>query len=118
MMQLTVAIAASGLIGAVTFWGSLVAFGKLKGLIGDNAILFSGQQVINAILAVTVLALSCWVVIDPASGSAYWLLAGVASVLGVLLVIPVGGADMPVVVALLEFLFGVSGRLDRVCIVE
>jgi NAD(P) transhydrogenase subunit beta len=96
MMQLTVAIAVSGLIGAVTFWGSLVAFGKLKGLIGDNAILFTGQQIINAILAVAVLALSCWVVIDPASGSAYWLLVGVASVLGVLLVIPVGGADMRV----------------------
>ena len=82
MMQLTIAIAVSGLIGAVTFWGSLVAFGKLKGLIGDNAILFSGQQIINGILALAVLALSCWVVIDPANGMAYWLLVGVASLLG------------------------------------
>ncbi len=108
VMQLTVAIAASGLIGAVTFWGSLVAFGKLKGLIGDNAVLFSGQQVINAVLAAVMLALSCWVVIDPASGVAYWLLVGVASVLGVLLVIPVGGADMPVVVALLNSYSGLA----------
>ena len=108
MMQLTVAIAASGLIGAVTFWGSLVAFGKLKGLIGDNAILFAGQQIINAILAVAVLALSCWVVIDPANTFAYWLLVGVASILGVLLVIPVGGADMPVVVALLNSYSGLA----------
>ena len=108
MMQLTIAIAASGLIGSVTFWGSLVAFGKLKGLIGDNAILFSGQQIINAILAVTVLALSCWVVIDPTSGIAYWLVVAVASVLGVLLVIPVGGADMPVVVALLNSYSGLA----------
>ncbi len=108
VMQLTVAIAASGLIGAVTFWGSLVAFGKLKGLIGDGAVLFSGQQVINAILAATMLALSCWVVIDPTNGMAYWLLVGVASVLGVLLVIPVGGADMPVVVALLNSYSGLA----------
>ncbi len=108
MMQLTIAIAASGLIGAVTFWGSLVAFGKLKGLVGDGAVLFSGQQFINAILAVTVLALSCWVVIDPASGIAYWLVVAVASVLGVLLVIPVGGADMPVVVALLNSYSGLA----------
>ncbi len=108
MMQLTIAIAASGLIGAVTFWGSLVAFGKLKGLIGDGAVLFSGQQFINAILAATVLALSCWVVIDPASGIAYWLVVAVASVLGVLLVIPVGGADMPVVVALLNSYSGLA----------
>ena len=108
MMQFTIAIAVSGLIGAVTFCGSLVAFGKLKGLIGDNAVLFSGQQIINAILAAAALALSCWVVIDPASGSAYWLLVGAASVLGVLLVLPVGGADMPVVVALLNSYSGLA----------
>ena len=108
MMQLTIAISASGLIGAVTFWGSMVAFGKLKGLINENAVLFSGQQIINAILAVTALALSCWVVLDPANGWAYWLLVGVASVLGVLLVIPVGGADMPVVVALLNSYSGLA----------
>jgi NAD(P) transhydrogenase subunit beta len=108
MMQLTIAISVSGLIGAVTFWGSMVAFGKLKGLINENAVLFSGQQIINAILAVTALALSCWVVLDPANGWAYWLLVGVASVLGVLLVIPVGGADMPVVVALLNSYSGLA----------
>ena len=108
MMQLTIAIAASGLIGAITFFGSLVAFGKLKGLIGDDAVLFSGQQVINAILAAGALALSCWVVLDPTSTMAYWLLVGVASVLGILLVIPVGGADMPVVVALLNSYSGLA----------
>ncbi|TFG64818.1 MAG: NAD(P)(+) transhydrogenase (Re/Si-specific) subunit beta, partial [Nitrospirales bacterium] len=108
LMQLTIAIAASGLIGAVTFWGSLVAFGKLNGLISENAVLFSGQQIINAVLAATALALSWWVVIDPASGVAYWLVVGVASILGILLVIPVGGADMPVVVALLNSYSGLA----------
>lgn len=108
LMQLTVATAVSGLIGAVTFWGSLVAFGKLKGLISENAVLFSGQQVINSMLAAAALALGCWVVIDPTSVMAYWLLVGVASVLGILLVIPVGGADMPVVVALLNSYSGLA----------
>ena len=108
MAQLTVATAASGLIGAVTFWGSLVAFGKLKGLINENAVLFTGQQVINAILALIALALASWVVVDPTSILAYWLLVVVASILGVLLVIPIGGADMPVVVALLNSYSGLA----------
>ena len=108
IIQLTIATAASGLIGAVTFWGSLVAFGKLKGLISENAILFSGQQVINSILALLVLGLSIGVVLSPDSFSLYWVLVGVASVLGILLVLPIGGADMPVVVALLNSYSGLA----------
>ncbi len=108
MTQATVAVAASGLIGAVTFWGSMVAFGKLKGLVGDGAVLFSGQQIINAALAITALALSAGVVMDPNNVILYWLLVLVASALGVLLVIPVGGADMPVVVALLNSYSGLA----------
>ena len=108
LVQTTVATAASGLIGAVTFWGSLVAFGKLKGLISENAVLFSGQQVINAALAVIALALSAGVVMDPTNILLYWALVTVASILGVLLVIPIGGADMPVVVALLNSYSGLA----------
>jgi len=108
MTQAIVAVAASGLIGAVTFCGSLVAFGKLKGLIGDSAVLFSGQQVINAVLAVIALALSAGIVMDPTNVFFYCLLVLVASALGALLVIPVGGADMPVVVALLNSYSGLA----------
>lgn len=108
LIQITVATAASGLIGAVTFWGSLVAFGKLKGLISDNAVLFSGQQVLNAILALLAIGLGVSVVVDPTNILAYWLLVLVASVLGILLTIPVGGADMPVVVALLNSYSGLA----------
>ncbi len=108
LVQATIAIAASGLIGAVTFCGSLVAFAKLKGLVGDAAVLFSGQQVINAALAILALALSAGVVMDPTSVFLYWLLVLVASALGVLLVIPIGGADMPVVVALLNSYSGLA----------
>lgn len=108
LVQISVATAASGLIGAVTFWGSLVAFGKLKGLINENAVLFSGQQVINAVLAIIALALSVGVIIDPSNLILYWALVAVASLLGVLLVIPIGGADMPVVVALLNSYSGLA----------
>jgi NAD(P) transhydrogenase subunit beta len=107
-MQVTVATAASGFIGAVTLWGSLVAFGKLRGIINENALLFSGQQVINAILALLGLLLSAGIVLDPSSHLLYWLLVLVASILGVLLVIPIGGADMPVVVALLNSYSGLA----------
>ena len=108
VLQLTIATAASGLIGAVTFWGSLVAFGKLQGIISENAVVFSGQQIINALLAVVVLGLSVGVVLHPEVFSLYWVLVGVASILGVLLVIPIGGADMPVVVALLNSYSGLA----------
>ncbi len=108
LMQVTVATAATGLIGAVTFWGSLVAFGKLKGLISENAVLFTGQQVMNAMLVLLALAFSVGVVLYPDNVLLYWLLVLVASVLGMLLVIPVGGADMPVVVALLNSYSGLA----------
>ena len=61
-VQMTIATAASGLIGSVTFWGSLVAFGKLQGLIHENAILFTGQRALNAALGIFALGLS---VVDP-----------------------------------------------------
>ncbi len=107
-MQVTVATAATGLIGAVTFWGSLVAFGKLKGLISENAVVFTGQQVINVVLALSALALGAGVVLNPADPLLYWSLVLVASLLGMLLVVPVGGADMPVVVALLNSYSGLA----------
>ena len=112
IIQLTIAIAISGLIGAVTFWGSLVAFGKLKGLVNESAFLFSGQQVINAVLAVITFGFAAWVVIDPTNGFAYWGLVAAASMLGVLLVMPIGGADMPVVVALLNSYSGLAAAAN------
>lgn len=108
LLQVTIAIAASAMIGAVTFWGSLVAFGKLQGLINENALLFSGQQIINSFLALVALGLGVGVVMDPSNYLLYWALVGVASILGALLVIPIGGADMPVVVALLNSYSGLA----------
>jgi NAD(P) transhydrogenase subunit beta len=106
--QMTVATVASGLIGAVTFWGSMVAFGKLQGIISENAIIFPGQKTINALVAIIVVALGVWIVIDPTIITNYWLLVAVASILGILLTIPIGGADMPVVIALLNSYSGLA----------
>lgn len=106
--QLVIATAASGLIGAVTFWGSLVAFSKLQGVITESAILLPGRQVINTILGLACIGLAVWLVINPQATVAYWILIGAASILGILLVIPIGGADMPVVIALLNSYSGLA----------
>lgn len=106
--QFTVATAASGLIGAVTFWGSLVAFAKLQELVSGNAIVFRGQQLLNAAVLAGSLGLSAWLVADPHETGVYWALAAVGSVLGVLATIPIGGADMPVVISLLNSYSGLA----------
>ncbi len=104
--QFTIAVAASGLIGAVTFWGSLVAFGKLQGLVRD--IRLGGAQVLNAGLLAITTALGVWLVIDPGALWAYWALVVSASLLGLSLVFPIGGADMPVVISLLNSYSGLA----------
>ncbi|RJP74666.1 MAG: NAD(P)(+) transhydrogenase (Re/Si-specific) subunit beta [Candidatus Zixiibacteriota bacterium] len=106
--QFTIATAASGLIGGVTFWGSLVAFGKLQGVVNEQAVVFSGQHLINLVLALVAVGLGVWLVLEPQTALAYWILVAVASVLGVLLTIPIGGADMPVVIALLNSYSGLA----------
>ena len=103
-----VATAASGLIGAVTLTGSLVAFAKLQDLISSGATSFPGHQAVNALLAAVALGLAAWLVGDPSGSGSYWLLVVVASVLGVSLVLPIGGADMPVVIALLNSYSGLA----------
>jgi NAD(P) transhydrogenase subunit beta len=107
-LQLVMATAASGLIGAVTFWGSLVAWAKLQEVISGRPVLFKGQHVLNALLAAVALASGIGVVIRPEAQILYWTLVGVSSILGVLTVIPVGGADMPVVISLLNSYSGLA----------
>jgi len=108
-IQMTTATAASGLIGAVTFWGSLVAFAKLQGFVlSGKSIIFPGQKPLNALLGLSALSMGAWVVIDPANPAAYWALAAVGAILGITLTIPIGGADMPVVIALLNSYSGLA----------
>jgi NAD(P) transhydrogenase subunit beta len=102
------ATAATAVIGAVTFWGSMVAFGKLQELkIFKRPFNLPGQQAINVLLLVVVLALGAWLV----AGGGSWIyivMVVIASVLGLFLVNPIGGADMPVVIALLNSYSGLA----------
>ena len=107
-VQFLVAAATSGVIGSVTFTGSLVAFGKLQSLISERSLRFAGIQVVNGLLAAGCLGLAAWFVVDPSVIGLYWSLTLVAAILGVLLVIPIGGADMPVVLALLNSYSGLA----------
>ncbi|MBP6875278.1 MAG: NAD(P)(+) transhydrogenase (Re/Si-specific) subunit beta [Candidatus Eisenbacteria bacterium] len=107
--QFTVSTAATALIGAVTFWGSMVAFAKLQGLMTEKPVVFPGQFLFNILLFAICLALSAYLVMSPRQTATYWALSGVASLLGVLLILPIGGADMPVVIALLNSYSGLAG---------
>ncbi|GAB4321906.1 MAG: NAD(P)(+) transhydrogenase (Re/Si-specific) subunit beta [Candidatus Zixiibacteriota bacterium] len=107
-LQMTIATGMSGLIGAVTFTGSLIAFGKLQGVITEKSVGFPGLQAFNAVLTLVSLALVVLIVRDPANHLYYWILTGVAGVLGITLTIPIGGADMPVVIALLNSYSGLA----------
>ena len=107
--QTSVATVASGIIGSVTFFGSLVAFDKLRGLmLPDKPVLFPGQQPLNVLLGLTALGLGVWVVNEPSALMSYGLLVAVGSLLGILLTIPIGGADMPVAIALLNSYSGLA----------
>jgi H+-translocating NAD(P) transhydrogenase subunit beta len=88
-------------IGAITFTGSLVAFAKLQGLVTGSPLVFSGQHPLNAVLGIGAIALVVWFATSE-SYTAYWAIVAVALVLGFLLILPIGGADMPVVVSMLN----------------
>jgi len=88
-------------IGAITFTGSVVAFGKLQGLVTGKPLVFSGQHMLNAGLGILMLVLVIAFCVNQ-SPTVFWLIVLVALVLGLLLILPIGGADMPVVVSMLN----------------
>ena len=88
-------------IGAVTFTGSIVAFTKLQGLVGGAPVVFPGQHMVNLALGLCIVAIGVWFAMDQ-SPTAFWLMTGLAFLIGVLLIIPIGGADMPVVISMLN----------------
>ncbi|MBA4378598.1 MAG: NAD synthetase [Gemmatimonas sp.] len=107
-VRMTVSTGLSGLIGAVTFTGSLVAWGKLAGVIPGRQLGFRGMKAFNALLGLGVLGCVAWLTADPSSTAAYWIIVPASFVLGVTLTIPIGGADMPVVIALLNSYSGIA----------
>jgi NAD(P) transhydrogenase subunit beta len=107
--QFAIATALTGLIGAVTFWGSLVAFGKLEELPQfKKAWTDPNRHWINLGLAAATLLLIVGVCAVPHSNILFWLLVIVGSVLGCTLTMPIGGADMPVVICLLNSYSGLA----------
>ena len=115
-VDVTAAAAIAGIIGAVTFWGSLVAAGKLHGVIGDP-VRYTGEHAVKVVFLALAIAGGAFLVTQPGVfGPAalagwipsYWFLVLAASILGVLLVVPIGGADMPVVIALLNAYSGLA----------
>ncbi len=101
-------IGMSVFIGGVTFTGSLMAFGKLAGKLPGNPITFGGQKPLNGLLALVAVAGSAGLVWYPDSAGLVLGVTLLALVLGVLFVLPIGGADMPVVISLLNSLSGVA----------
>ncbi len=102
------AIVLSVLIGGITLTGSLIAFAKLQEVMTTAPITYPGQQVVNALIGLGMLSLAAMVIMDPSELTAFWALAGVSLLLGILLVIPIGGADMPVVISLLNSYSGLA----------
>ena len=88
-------------IGAITFLGSIIAFLKLRGIMSGSPITFKGQHLINLLLALAIIVLTFFLC-KTQSESMFWGIIGISFLLGVLLIIPIGGADMPVVISMLN----------------
>jgi proton-translocating NAD(P)+ transhydrogenase subunit beta len=88
-------------IGAVTFTGSIIAFGKLQGLITGKPLVFWGQHPLNALLGLVLVAVVVLLVVAQ-TAAAFWALVALSLLLGLLLIVPIGGADMPVVISMLN----------------
>ena len=94
------------IIGTVSFAGSMVAWGKLNGKVKDFA--FPGQHIFNLLLLAVIIALAVWLVFNPVSLLFFYLLFVLCLVYGIFFVLPIGGADMPVVISLLNSFTGVA----------
>ena len=104
--QLAIAAALTALIGVVTLTGSLVAFAKLQEVLSLGG--FRGQGALRAVLAIVTVAAAVMVVVCPYDTGWFWLLVGAGALLGILGTIAIGGADMPVVIALLNAFSGLA----------
>ena len=95
-------------VGTLTFTGSFVAFGKLQGFISGKPVVFPGQQIINGLLALALLFMGIYVVTTAAEINLFFGVISIAAILGITLTIPIGGADMPVVISLLNSYSGIA----------
>ena len=96
------------LFGALTVTGSFMAFGKLQELITGRPITFKGQNALNMLLIAVALGSFGWLIVHPEAGWAFYTVAGLALFLGISMVLPIGGGDMPVVISLLNSYAGLA----------
>ena len=107
--DLGIIICISVFIGTLTFSGSFIAFGKLQGIISGRAITFSGQQILNALMFASIVALGSVQQLGILPDSTiFYVIVLLALLLGIGLTIPIGGADMPVVISLLNSYSGIA----------
>jgi H+-translocating NAD(P) transhydrogenase subunit beta len=110
-VDISLAIVLSGLIGSISFSGSMVAFGKLQELIGGRPITYAGQQFVNGALFVGALACGIALVAGVQDQWLLWITIAASLAFGILFVLPIGGADMPVVISLLNAFTGLAVAL-------
>ncbi|MEA2591477.1 MAG: H+-translocating transhydrogenase subunit beta [Actinomycetota bacterium] len=103
-----VALILEVLLGYLTFTGSLMAFGKLQELLPSRPMVYKGQNAVNLTLFAIAVAIGVYLVADPTKTVLFPVLAGLSLLFGVLLIIPIGGADMPTVISLLNSYAGLS----------
>ena len=103
-----ITIILSILIGGVTFTGSLVAYGKLSETIGSGAVTFAGQKFVNGLIVLGILGSAVMFVMDPTNINMLYAVVGLSLLFGIMVVIPIGGADMPVVISLLNSYSGLA----------
>ena len=88
-------------VGAITFSGSIIAFLKLRGIMSGSPITFRGQHLLNALILISIIVLT-YLLCSTQSSNLFWILLAVSFLIGFLLIIPIGGADMPVVISMLN----------------
>ena len=97
------------LLGFLTFTGSLMAFGKLQGLLPDRPIVYKGQNVVNLGVLAATAGMIAYLILNPGATVLFPIIAVLALTFGAMLIIPIGGADMPTVISLLNSYAGLSG---------
>ena len=88
-------------VGAITFSGSIIAFLKLRGIMSGAPITFTGQHILNLFILISIIAITYFLCVTQSS-NLFWTLIGISFLVGILIIIPIGGADMPVVISMLN----------------
>ena len=104
----TLSIFISIFVGTLTFTGSFIAFGKLQGFVSGQPIVFPGQQVFNGLMGIAIIVVGYFVIQSPDNLNNFYIVVAISAIMGVTLTMPIGGADMPVVISLLNSYSGVA----------